>query len=111
LLPIRCRRRCHANAAIAKTGADHTRAADQAGCHERPLAACDGARAERQLAVDLDPRRSGYDRVAHAFVKPDTAVAMTFSNDPQMGIVCEKFTGLRPQRCRPPRSQCARFAA
>ncbi len=27
------------------------------------------------------------------FVKPDTAVAMTFSNDPQMGIVCEKFTG------------------
>ena len=27
------------------------------------------------------------------FVKPNTAVAMTFSNDPQMGIVCEKFTG------------------
>ena len=27
------------------------------------------------------------------FVKPDTALAMTFSNDPQMGIVCEKFTG------------------
>jgi hypothetical protein len=43
------------------------------------------------------------------FVKPDTAVAMTFSNDPQMGIVCEKFTGLPPQRCRPPRSQCARL--
>ena len=27
------------------------------------------------------------------FVKPNTAVAMTFSDDPQMGIVCEKFTG------------------
>jgi len=27
------------------------------------------------------------------FVKPNTAVAMTFSNDPQMGIICEKFTG------------------
>lgn len=27
------------------------------------------------------------------FVKPNTALAMTFSNDPQMGIVCEKFTG------------------
>ncbi|HEX7791069.1 MAG TPA: DUF882 domain-containing protein, partial [Afipia sp.] len=27
------------------------------------------------------------------FVKPNAAVAMTFSNDPQMGIICEKFTG------------------
>ncbi|CAN5203464.1 DUF882 domain-containing protein [soil metagenome] len=27
------------------------------------------------------------------FAKPNTAVAMTFSDDPQMGIVCEKFTG------------------
>ncbi len=27
------------------------------------------------------------------FIKPNAAVAMTFSNDPQMGIVCEKFTG------------------
>lgn len=27
------------------------------------------------------------------FVKPNAAVAMTFSEDPQMGIVCEKFTG------------------
>ncbi|MBN9584868.1 MAG: ATP-binding protein [Afipia sp. 62-7] len=27
------------------------------------------------------------------FAKPTTAVAMTFSNDPQMGIVCERFTG------------------
>ena len=27
------------------------------------------------------------------FVKPNTAVAMTFSEDPQMGIICEKFTG------------------
>jgi uncharacterized protein YcbK (DUF882 family) len=27
------------------------------------------------------------------FAKPNTAVAMTFSEDPQMGIVCEKFTG------------------
>ena len=27
------------------------------------------------------------------FVKPNTAVAMSFSDDPQMGIVCEKFTG------------------
>ncbi|MGL4559174.1 MAG: DUF882 domain-containing protein, partial [Afipia sp.] len=27
------------------------------------------------------------------FVKPNTAVAMTFSDDPQMGLVCEKFTG------------------
>jgi uncharacterized protein YcbK (DUF882 family) len=27
------------------------------------------------------------------FAKPDTAVAMTFNDDPQMGIICEKFTG------------------
>ncbi len=27
------------------------------------------------------------------FIKPNTAVAMTFSEDPQMGIICEKFTG------------------
>ncbi len=27
------------------------------------------------------------------FAKPNVAVAMTFSEDPQMGIVCEKFTG------------------
>lgn len=27
------------------------------------------------------------------FAKPDTAVAMTFNDDPQMGITCEKFTG------------------
>jgi hypothetical protein len=27
------------------------------------------------------------------FVKPNTAVAMTFSDDPQMGVVCEQFTG------------------
>lgn len=27
------------------------------------------------------------------FVKPVTAVAMTFSDDPQMGIICEQFTG------------------
>nr|WP_249788467.1 DUF882 domain-containing protein [Bradyrhizobium sp. G127] len=27
------------------------------------------------------------------FAKPNAAVAMTFSEDPQMGIVCEKFTG------------------
>jgi len=27
------------------------------------------------------------------FAKPDAAVAMAFSEDPQMGIVCEKFTG------------------
>lgn len=27
------------------------------------------------------------------FVKPDAAVAMSFADDPQMGIVCEKFTG------------------
>lgn len=27
------------------------------------------------------------------FAKPNVAVAMTFSDDPQMGIVCEKFTG------------------
>lgn len=27
------------------------------------------------------------------FVKPNAAVAMTFSDDPQMGIVCEKFSG------------------
>ncbi|WP_439924675.1 DUF882 domain-containing protein [Nitrobacter sp. JJSN] len=27
------------------------------------------------------------------FEKPDRAIAMTFSNDPQMGILCERFTG------------------
>ena len=27
------------------------------------------------------------------FTKPNAAVAMAFSEDPQMGIVCEKFTG------------------
>jgi len=27
------------------------------------------------------------------FAKPDTAVAMTFNDDPQMGIICERFTG------------------
>jgi uncharacterized protein YcbK (DUF882 family) len=27
------------------------------------------------------------------FAKPDAAVAMAFSEDPQMGIVCERFTG------------------
>jgi uncharacterized protein YcbK (DUF882 family) len=27
------------------------------------------------------------------FEKPDQAIAMTFSNDPQMGILCERFTG------------------
>jgi hypothetical protein len=27
------------------------------------------------------------------FVKPQTAIAMSFSDDPQMGIVCDRFTG------------------
>ena len=27
------------------------------------------------------------------FVKPRASVAMTFSNDPQMGLVCDRFTG------------------
>ena len=27
------------------------------------------------------------------FVKPQTAVAMSFSDDPQMGLLCERFTG------------------
>jgi hypothetical protein len=27
------------------------------------------------------------------FVKPNTTVAMTFSDDPQMGVICERFTG------------------
>jgi uncharacterized protein YcbK (DUF882 family) len=27
------------------------------------------------------------------FVKPQTAVAMSFSDDPQLGLVCDKFTG------------------
>jgi hypothetical protein len=27
------------------------------------------------------------------FLKPQSAVAMSFSNDPQMGIVCDHFTG------------------
>ncbi len=27
------------------------------------------------------------------FTKPETAVAMTFSNDPAMGMICERFTG------------------
>jgi hypothetical protein len=27
------------------------------------------------------------------FVKPQASIAMTFSDDPMMGIVCERFTG------------------
>jgi hypothetical protein len=27
------------------------------------------------------------------FVKPQTAIAMGFSDDPQMGLVCDRFTG------------------
>ena len=27
------------------------------------------------------------------FVKPQAAVAMTFSDDPQLGLVCDQFTG------------------
>jgi hypothetical protein len=27
------------------------------------------------------------------FVKPPAIVAMTFSDDPQLGIVCDRFTG------------------
>ena len=27
------------------------------------------------------------------FVKPNAAIAMTFSDDPQMGVICEQFTG------------------
>ena len=27
------------------------------------------------------------------FIKPQTAIAMTFSDDPMMGIVCDRFTG------------------
>jgi uncharacterized protein YcbK (DUF882 family) len=27
------------------------------------------------------------------FVKPQTAISMTFSDDPQMGLVCDRFTG------------------
>ncbi len=29
----------------------------------------------------------------HLFVKPNNAIAMTFSDDPQLGITCERFTG------------------
>jgi hypothetical protein len=27
------------------------------------------------------------------FVKPQTAIAMTFSDDPMMGLRCDRFTG------------------
>jgi len=27
------------------------------------------------------------------FVKPQAAIAMGFSDDPQMGLVCDRFTG------------------
>jgi len=27
------------------------------------------------------------------FVKPQASIAMTFSDDPMMGIVCDRFTG------------------
>ena len=27
------------------------------------------------------------------FVKPQAAIAMTFSDDPQMGMTCDRFTG------------------
>jgi hypothetical protein len=27
------------------------------------------------------------------FVKPQTAIAMSFSDDPQLGLVCDRFTG------------------
>ena len=27
------------------------------------------------------------------FIKPKAAIAMSFSDDPQMGLVCDQFTG------------------
>jgi hypothetical protein len=27
------------------------------------------------------------------FIKPNTAVAMTFSDDPQLGLTCDHFSG------------------
>ena len=27
------------------------------------------------------------------FVKPQAAIAMSFSDDPQMGLICDRFTG------------------
>jgi uncharacterized protein YcbK (DUF882 family) len=35
---------------------------------------------------DMTPMR-------HLFVKPDTAIAITFSDDPQLGITCDRFSG------------------
>jgi hypothetical protein len=32
------------------------------------------------------------------FVKPETAIAMTFSDDPQMGITCDRFSGAAAAR-------------
>ena len=29
----------------------------------------------------------------HLFLKPNSAIAMTFSDDPQLGINCERFSG------------------
>jgi hypothetical protein len=98
-----------ANAAIAKTGAvTPARRIKQAAMNDlwlRAMVLAPSVSYSLSASILGDQDMTG---LRTHFVKPDTAVAMTFSNDPQMGIVCEKFTGLPPQRCRPPRSQCAR---
>ena len=41
------------------------------------------------------------------FVKPQAAIAMTFSEDPMMGMATDRFTGSATARLRRSRSCCA----
>lgn len=83
-----------ANAAIAKTGAvTPARRIKQAAMNDlwlRAMVLAPSVSYSLSASILGDQDMTG---LRTHFVKPDTAVAMTFSNDPQMGIVCEKFTG------------------
>ncbi|MBN9594984.1 MAG: DUF882 domain-containing protein [Afipia sp.] len=83
-----------ANSAIAKTGAvTPARRIKQAAMNDlwlRAMVLAPSVSYSLSASILGDQDMTG---LRTHFVKPDTAVAMTFSNDPQMGIVCEKFTG------------------
>ena len=83
-----------ANAAIAKTGAvTPARRIKQAAMNDlwlRAMVLAPSVSYSLSASILGDQDMTG---LRTHFVKPDAAVAMTFSNDPQMGIVCEKFTG------------------
>ena len=81
------------DATISKTGAITTRRTKQAAMNDLWLRAMILApNVSTSLSTSILGDQDMTVLRAH-FVKPNTAVAMTFSNDPQMGIVCEKFTG------------------